>query len=241
MEAMIEELKKRGFSFGRLDDTSRKTITVTFDDGYYNNILFEKLAQSHDVPYLMFTSAYYNQSGNMYPWFQSHGGDYSGHKFPDYYEYFSDSRNAQEPGTEDDLVRPMTFAELDELNRSDLVEIGCHGYFHQPLSQPYEQYLSSERDLAMACLKDGLSITPRYFSLANGAYTKRVMSELLESFERVFTIEGRPYRRRSSVVDRITLLNPTTAGPLTEQIDRHLKPLRQIRRTVRSFAIRRWS
>ena len=57
---------------------------------------------------------------------------------------------------------------------------------------------------------------------------------------KVFTIEGRPYRRRSSFVDRITLLNPTTAGPLTEQIDRHLKPLRQIRRVVSSFARRQW-
>ena len=87
MEAMIEELKKRGFSFGRLNDTSRKTVIVTFDGGYYNNILFEKLARSRDVPYLVFTSAYYNQTGNMFPWFQSQG-DYSGHKFADYYEYF---------------------------------------------------------------------------------------------------------------------------------------------------------
>ena len=129
----------------------------------------------------------------------------------------------------------MTFAELCSVNESDLAEIGCHGYYHQPLSEEYERYLSQERDLAMECLQDGLGIKPRYFSLANGAYTKRVMSELLQTFDRVFTIEGRPYRRNAQVVHRITLLNPVTAGPLVDQIDRHLKPLRQIRRAVRSF------
>ena len=129
----------------------------------------------------------------------------------------------------------MAFGATDLETQDQAPEIGCHGYYHQPLSEDYEQYLGKERDLAMTSLKDGLGIKPRYFSLANGAYTKRVMHELLETFDRVFTIEGRPYRRDSKVIHRITLLNPTTAGPLVQQIDRHLKPLRQIRRAVRSF------
>jgi peptidoglycan/xylan/chitin deacetylase (PgdA/CDA1 family) len=235
LETMIEELKRRGFSFGPLDHPGPKTATITFDDGYYNNVQFEKLARSHNVPYLVFVSAYYCLTGNVYPWFQEQGPGYSGVRFSDYYEYFADGQNSQSPMVADDLIRPMTFDELSSLNGSELAEIGCHGYYHQPLSEEFEQYLGQERDLAMECLQDGLGIKPRYFSLANGAYTKRVMSELLETFDRVFTIEGRPYRRNAEVVHRITLLNPLTAGPLVNQIDRHLKPLRQMRRAVRSF------
>lgn len=235
LEAMIVELTRRGYSFGTLDQLGSKTATITFDDGYYNNVLFEKLSKSYDIPYFVFVSAYYILTGNIFPWFQEGRPEYSGLEFIDYFEYFADTQNIQSSGAGDDMIRPMTFAELDTLNKSELVEIGCHGFYHQPLSEDYERYLGQERDLAMACLQDSLAIKPRYFSLANGAYTKRVMHELLETFDRVFTIEGRPYRRNSDVVHRITLINPMIAGPLVQQIDRHLMPLRQMRRVVRSF------
>jgi len=235
LQSMIVDLKDRGFDFGPLDHPGSKTATITFDDGYYNNAMFESFAQSHGVPYLVFVSAYYSKTGEIYPWFQEHGPGYSGVRFPDYYEYFKDERNITDVHTADDAIRPMSLAELDIMNQSDLAEIGCHGFYHQPLSEDYQHYLGQERDLAMDYFKEHLGIEPRYFSLANGAYTKRVMQELFETFDRVFTIDGRPYRRRAKVVHRITLLNPSTAGSLVDQIDRHLKPIRQMRRAVRSF------
>ena len=240
IQTMIEELSARGYSFGSLDNPGSQTVTITFDDGYYNNLLFGSLAQSYGIPYLIFISAYYNLTGEAFPWFLNKGHGYSDPHLFDYYQHYGEARQHHDPVAADQIVRPMTFSELDSLKQSALVEIGCHGYYHQPLSGAHERYLEQERDLALACLEDGLGIKPRYFSLANGMYTKRVVRELLKTFDRVLTIDGRPFHRNDQLVHRITLLNPEIAGPLIQQVDRHLNPLRKVRRAVRTFARTRW-
>jgi len=128
----------------------------------------------------------------------------------------------------------MTFEELNELKGESRLEIGCHGYYHQPLSKNFEKYLAPERDLAMASLDQQLGVQPRYFALANGLYTKWVARELLRTFDRVFTIAGIPFRPKDRVVHRFSLVNPNLGGPLLQQIDRSLNPTRQIKRRVRT-------
>ena len=240
MHSMIEELLARGYSFGSLDDPGSNTVTITFDDGYYNNLLFGSLARSYGINYLIFVAAYYSLSGDVFPWFLNGGPGYSDAHLFDYYQHYAEVGRTQEPVATGQIVRPMTFSELDSLRQSELVEIGCHGYYHQPLSPAYERYMQQERDLAMDCLKDGLGIKPRYFSLANGMYAKRVLRELLKTFDRVMTIEGRPFHPDDQIIHRITLVNPETAGTLVQQIDKHLKPIRQMRRALRTFSSTRW-
>ena len=240
LRSMIEELSDRGYRFGPLEDPGRNTVSITFDDGYYNNVLFGDLAQSYSVPYLIFLPAYYNQSGDPFPWFSNNGQRYEDIHLFDYYENYDELRRSQGGEAPEDLVRPMTFAELATMGESDLVEFGCHGYYHQPLSQEYEHYVGQERDLGMRSLQENLGIKPRYFSLSNGMYTKGVVQELLWTFDRVLTIEGRPFRSHDRIIHRITLSNPNVSGPLVQQIDRHLKPLRQLRRAVRTFSRMHW-
>ena len=43
METLCEQLLERGYKFTGPDDPSSNTVTVTFDDGYYNNTLFQEL------------------------------------------------------------------------------------------------------------------------------------------------------------------------------------------------------
>jgi peptidoglycan/xylan/chitin deacetylase (PgdA/CDA1 family) len=235
MRTMIEGLSDRGYRFGSLDDAGTNTVTITFDDGYYNNVLFADLAQSYGIPYHISVSAYYNLTGELYPWFLNNGQHYSDAHLIDYYKQYDDLRRASGPESKTWLTRPMSFPELETAVASGLADIGCHGYYHQPLSKDFEQYVHQEQDLALSCLNEHLGIKPKYFSLANGMYSKTVVRELENSFERIFTIEGRPYSRGDRMIHRLNLLSPMVAGPLIQQIDRHLKPLRQIRRRVRSF------
>jgi len=235
VHTMIEDLSRRGYKFGTMDDSTSQTVSITFDDGYHNNLLFDPLAHFYGIPYVIFTSAYYNLTGDPYPWFYTNGLGYSDvHSF-NFYDQYQEIRQVQNGTPTDELIRPLTLAELDNLRKSSLAEVGCHGYYHQPLSRSYEKYLHQELEQALGCLKEALNIRPRYFSLANGMYTKWVMRQLLNTFERVFTIEGRPYHQNDRTIHRITLLNPNIAGPLIQQIDRHLKTVRQVRRTIRSF------
>ena len=232
---MIEELSDRGYRFGSLEDSGPDLVSITFDDGYYNNVLFGDLANLYSIPYLIFVPSYYNQTGDPFPWFSGNGQRYEDIHLFNYYESYDEMRRSQDGEAPEDLVRPMTFAELGAMTESDLVEFGCHGYYHQPLSREFEHYVQQERDLGMKCLEENLGIKPRYFSLSNGMYTKGVVQELLKTFDRVLTIEGRPYRREDRIIHRLNLLSPKVAGPLVQQIDRHLRPLRQLRRRVRSF------
>ena len=238
MAQMIEEMSRRGYRFSNLEDPSPKTVTITFDDGYYNNRLFKELAQRYEIPYLIFVSSYYAQSSKGFPWMEVDGATYAGMHDFDYYQYFahgqesSGSRKVKTAPASDDQ-RPMSFKDLKELLSDGLSEVGCHGYYHQPLSEKYQHHLQNERNLGFNALQENLEVSPRYYALANGMYTRQVVKQLLETFDRVLTIDGRPYRPRHRVIHRMSLINPEIGGPLTAQIDRSLNPARQLKRAVR--------
>lgn len=234
LRELIEQMNERGYKFAPMDDTSDHTVTITFDDGYYNNILFEELAKEYSIPFILFVSTYYLSSGIGFPWLKIFGQSYEQmHEF-DYYSYFELGSNASQSKESDTRVRPMTFEELGSLGGSCDMEVGCHGYYHQPLSKRYQNRLAEERDQSMLDLKKNLKVFPRYFSLANGQYSKNVIRELLHSFEKIFTIDGRPMRATHRVVHRISLVNPNLGGPLIQQIDSALAPARRIKRALRT-------
>jgi peptidoglycan/xylan/chitin deacetylase (PgdA/CDA1 family) len=234
LEVLLTKLSERGYQFTTLDGEGANTITLTFDDGYYNNLLFGELAHAYRIPYLIMVSTYYTMSGDCFPWFLEGGKYYNQmHQF-DYYDLYTKTiaaKNLERPPV---AIRPMNFQELEALANDELVEVGCHGYYHQALSKNFERYLGQERDLSRSAIQENLGQTPRYFAMANGIYTKRVTKELLTSFDRVLTSYGRPFRSGDNVVHRLNLANPNMAGPLIDQIDRHTGIARQIKRTLRT-------
>jgi peptidoglycan/xylan/chitin deacetylase (PgdA/CDA1 family) len=234
MRELIEQLEERGYRFAPADDAGDRTITITFDDGYYNNRFFSDLATEFSIPFVLFVSSYYVASGTGFPWLNIEGQSYEQmHEF-DYYAYFDSTEESAVSPEPDPAIRPMTFAELDILASSCQMEVGCHGHYHQPLSSRFEDRLAEERDNSMTALRENLNIIPRYFSLANGQYSKGVMRQLLNSFEKVFTIDGRPVSSNGQVVHRMSLVNPTVGGPLIKQIDSALAPARRIKRALRT-------
>ena len=233
-QTLIDQLSERGYRFSSMEDPGPNTVSVSFDDGYFNNFLFEDLAQKNAIPYTVFVSAYYVESGAEFPWFANDGDDYGSIQNFDFYDRPAGFNSPQVSQASDPSTRPMTIDELNTLCRGGLAEIGCHGYFHQALSKRFAGHLHRERDLSMPILQESLGVKPKYYALANGLYTKWVLRELLKSFERVFTIEGRPFRTGEPVVHRLTILNPNIGGPLIQQIDRQLQSLRQVRRAVRT-------
>ncbi len=234
LRELIEQLKERGYRFAPIDDAGDQTVTITFDDGYYNNRLFGGLSTEYSIPFVLFVSAYYLSSGTGFPWLNIAGQSYDQmHEF-DYYAYFGANGDSVRSPETDTAVRPMTFSELETLAKSCQMEVGCHGYYHQPLSSRFENRLAQERDSSMATLRESLEVSPRYFSLANGQYSKSVMRELLHSFEKVFTIDGRPVRSNGRVVHRMSLVSPVLGGPLIQQIDSALAPARRIKRALRT-------
>lgn len=234
MRTLAEELLTRGYKFAPPDDPAPDTVTLTFDDGYYNNYLFREIASSYSIPYTIFVSAHYVLSGEGFPWFMNDGKSYSRlHDF-DYYSDYDSLRARRGDEQPSPTHRPLSIAELRDLASTGLMEVGCHGYYHQPLSSKYRKYLPRERDLALEGLDKSLGLKPRYYAMANGLYTRSVVRELLKTFDRVFTSDGRPTKPRDRVIHRLNLVNPNIGGPLVRQIDKHLMALRQLKRTVRT-------
>jgi peptidoglycan/xylan/chitin deacetylase (PgdA/CDA1 family) len=234
LRELIKQLQDRGYQFTPIDDGGDQTVTITFDDGYYNNRLFVELATEYSIPFILFVSAFYLSSGTGFPWLDITGQSYDQmHEF-DYYAYFGANAGTAGIPEPDASVRPMTFSELQTLANSCQMEVGCHGYYHQPLSSRFENRLAQERDTSMAILRGSLNVSPRYFSLANGQYSKNVMRQLLNSYDKVFTIDGRPVRSNGRVVHRMSLVNPALGGPLIGQIDSALAPARRIKRALKT-------
>jgi hypothetical protein len=232
MQDLIEQLLDRGYSFTSPDDEAPDTVSVTFDDGYYNNHLFGELSVRYQIPYLIFVSFHYASSGVEYPWMAEGGTGYADTTGFDFYEFYA-NEEGNGPADSRPYTRPMSMEELKELKDSSPLQVGCHGYYHQALSNRFEKYLLPEQNMGLKASEEQFGIRPNYYALANGIYTRRVMHELLESFDKVFTIDGRPFRSKDRVVHRLNLVNPHFGGPLIDQIDWHLNPLRQLKRSVR--------
>ena len=228
--ALRNQLVDRGYQFATVEDPAQKTVSVTFDDGYRNNLLFRELSEEFGIPYVVFVSVYYALSGNDYPWMVQGELAYEEMHKVDYVELERNGKLASTGSRVDPMNHPMDLDGLKKLLEDQHAELGCHGYFHQPLSKKFDHYLADEQEMAMSALGENLGLTPRYFALANGQYTKSVISRLLQGFQKVFTIEGMPYSTGDKLIHRMSLINPNIGGPLISQIDRSLVPLRRIKR-----------
>lgn len=234
MKELIEVLLGRGYRFTTVDDPADNTVTITLDDGYHNNLLFGELAQRYNIPYVVFVSTYYTQSGAGFPWLSAESQSYAQMYQFDYYAHHERADGNPSPPRDTSPHRPLTFDELSKLASTGLAEIGCHGHYHQPLSKAFENYLNQEQTLALSALNDGLGTKPRYYALANGMYTGPVVRDLLKTFAKVFTIDGLPYRAKDRVVHRISLTSPSVSASLIEQIDTATFFPRRVKRNLRT-------
>jgi peptidoglycan/xylan/chitin deacetylase (PgdA/CDA1 family) len=234
LRGLIEQFLARGYTFSDLEDQADNTVSITFDDGYANNQLFTKLAEEYKIPFVVFVSAYYTQTGEGFPWMKTEGQSYDEMYRFNYYSHHSARGQSAAITPDTSQERPMTYDELAAMNSSNLMEIGCHGYYHQPLSKEYEEYTEPERSQSMAVFGDHLGVKPRYYALANGMYTGRVVRELLQNFSKVLTIDGTAYRPKDKVVHRLSLTSPNASAPLMDQVDKSMRFLRQVKRAFRT-------
>jgi peptidoglycan/xylan/chitin deacetylase (PgdA/CDA1 family) len=234
MRGLIERLLTRGYTFSDLEDTADNTVSITFDDGYANNLLFAELAHEYEIPYIVFVSAYYSQTGEGFPWMVPIGKNYEQmHQF-NYYSHHQARGDNSVLKPDTSQARPMTFDELSDLAGTGLMEIGCHGYYHQPLSKEFERYMDDERTRSMSVFNEYLGVIPRYYALANGMYTGQVVRDLLKTFDKVLTIDGTAFRAKDKVIHRLSLTSPNTSAPLIDQIDQSMRFARQVKRAIRT-------
>ncbi|WP_127717836.1 polysaccharide deacetylase family protein [Halobacteriovorax sp. HLS] len=235
MDDLLGQLKNRGYEFtlpGKSKEHS--SCSITFDDGYSNNILFLDLAKKYKIPFILFLSSYYSENQVPYIWdlmkFHKHN-TWSFYK-DDYYESLKSLSTNQKMDLMDDSHRPLTIDEIHALDAEDEFYLAPHTHTHQPFYGNFEERSDEEIHKNLKFLKQFKSLIETEFSFPCGISSSKKRKELKNKFERIYTVDGGTYNKDDRVINRISLTSPKYAGPLLDQIENQLKWIYKVKRWV---------
>jgi peptidoglycan/xylan/chitin deacetylase (PgdA/CDA1 family) len=142
---------------------------LTFDDGYYDfytNAL--PVLQRRNLPAVLYLATYFIETGQRFPW------------------------DARFGASEWPSVRPLTWDELEELAKMDLVTIGSHTHTHPRLERIGRTELEQEIKTSIATLETSVGIRPTHFACPNGIYSQNLSSVAPHYFRTVSVGGWRP-------------------------------------------------
>ncbi len=238
VETLILQLKEEGFHFCLPWEGAgqKKTCSITFDDGYFNNTLFLSLAEKYHIPFIIFVSTFNVVSQMPFIWdiMKLKGIDdwgFARKNYLDMYEQFK-------PHDFESLMqfshRPFTSEELLSFSVNPNVYLGLHTHSHQPLVGDYVDHVDWELDTNLEYLKAFKNILPKDVALPNGMYTQETIKKLRRRFDRIYTIQGGGFSLGASIINRISLINPHFGGDLMLQITKSFSFKRKILRNLKN-------
>jgi len=151
---------------GRLRD---KIAVLTFDDGYYDfyaNAL--PILQKRNIPATLYLATYFIETGKRFPW------------------------DARFSATEWPSVRPLSWKELEELARLDLITIGSHTHTHARLDLIDPDGLHQEIKMSNTLIEVNLGVRPVHFACPNGIYPQSLATVAPQYFQTVSVGGWRP-------------------------------------------------
>lgn len=240
VENLVLELKDRGFKFGipgeiRRDDPP--TCCFTFDDGYYNNHLFLPIAKKYKIPFILFVNSYNIQRQLPYLW------DVKGLKEEDKWSFNRDSyldlyREVAKNHFEElrsDSHRPFTAKELNVFLSNPFARVALHTHCHQPLVGKYSKVIENDLNKNEDFVKGFSNNLSSDFAFPCGLYTKNILKNLLNRYERVYTADGGGFSYQDKVISRVSLVAPRAEFHLMNQIERSFSLQRKILRIATVF------
>lgn len=240
LEMLIDSLKTLGYSFLLPKDvgrTSQPTCSITFDDGYFNNMQFLPVAERYNIPFILFVSSYNIDKQVPFLW------DIAAKRKPQVnptfsinYRRFYENLDEQDVSLlKDDNYRPFTMDEFNKFSAHSLVYLAAHGHTHQPLIRGCQHLVEAE----IAENKRFLSAYPNFlsrdFALPCGLYTSHVKRKLLLSFDRIYTINGGGLSQQDRIINRISLVNPSIGGDLLDQVHTSFSFMSNVRRRAVNY------
>lgn len=223
LDALFSDLKGLGYNFSLpFQESDGPKCSVTFDDGYSNNLLFLELAEKYSMPFMLFVSSFYLQEQLPFAWdfwalsrqttWQFNKADYKG--------VFTDEafKQSQVDLMHDQAHRPLTIEELQYMATCKFTYFGLHTHSHQPSVGKFAGQLSEEIALNRQFFD---AINLKYtdeLALPCGLYTTATLRTALQLCERVYTTDGGNFDHSDRVIHRISLVNPDIGGPLLRQV-----------------------
>lgn len=169
LEKLLECCRQHGVTFVSPDDiergrTPRRSVLLTFDDGYFNNHLAFDVLRRQDVPCVVFVSTAHIESGMKFWWDVIHTerlrqgrslqeisqekSMLKGRPYYDIARYIDDTFGRDSWHPIGDLDRPMSRQELTALAGQPLITIGNHTAHHAILTTLSPDEVRAEIDEA---------------------------------------------------------------------------------------------
>lgn len=197
-EAFVEHFLDKKYAFVTQQEIlsglspEKRYAYITFDDGYFNNVLALDILKKFRVPATFFISTNHILQQKCFWWdvlarerwkqgmsLQKIGQEQNSLKSRQNHEiekYVTDLFGAKAFAPIGDVDRPLTVDELKHLSRQPFVEIGNHTSNHAILpNYPYES-AKAEMAQAQEHLKAVTGITPIAVSYPNGSYSAETLA-----------------------------------------------------------------
>lgn len=241
LDRLLERLAEKKFLFclpNALPQNAPKTCSFTFDDGYANNWRFLPLAEKYGLPFVLFLSSL--NIAEQLPFLWDAASLAGGPRKPLAEDYREAYRHLDEQAARkllgDDNHRPFKMAELQKFSANKWAHLALHTHCHQPLVGRFVARAAAEVAENASFLVQFPRALVRDLAFPSGLYMPSTARMLLNGpVDRVYTVDGGGTEPDSSVVHRISLLNPQVGGDLLSQIDASFSLRARLRRKVVNF------
>ncbi len=216
----------------------KKYALITFDDGYYNNMLAVPVLKEFNVPALFFISTNHVQQNKGFWWdvlYRERAAAGVPHR-KIYHEAISMKSlrtDQMEEKLKDlfgpdafkprgDIDRPFTPAELKEFASSPHVHLGNHTADHAILTNYSDEQVRAQIQGAQDALKEMTGITPTAIAYPNGAQNPRTV-QICEEIGLKLGFTVRPEKQRlpvastASAMLRLGRFTPHGEAPIVSQ------------------------
>jgi peptidoglycan/xylan/chitin deacetylase (PgdA/CDA1 family) len=237
LDKMIILLKKEGYQFtlpSEIGKCNGPTCSLTFDDGYYNNIYFLEIAEKYNIPFILFITSYNIINEIPFIWDIWEASGKIGWRMAafDYRKLYENLTDAEKNLLKNKDHRPFTVEELRSFASHPLVHLAAHTHTHQPIVGRYRHSLNDELDQNIFFLRNFHCFLPDDFSVPCGLYTASTKKLLLQRFQRIYTIDAHNFSPGDRFIGRISLINPDIGGDLISQIKKALRPIARMKRKM---------
>ena len=240
LDELLGQLSDEQFHFclpGTAPSQARKTCSFTFDDGYANNQLFLSLAEKYQLPFILFLSSINIAEQLPFIWDVASLTQGRERRWAEDYRsaYRCLDQSVAQRLLHDENHRPFTLAELHAFSASRWTHLALHTHSHQPLVGRFFAQAALELEENSRFLSQFPRVLKRDLALPSGFYTPWSANKLLKMVDRLYTIDGGGTTQSSSIINRVSLINPQIGGDLMSQIKKSFFWRFKLRRQIANF------
>ncbi len=182
----------------------KKNCIVTFDDGYFNNSYFLKIAEELEIPFIIFLAGYNIENQMPFLWDLDAVSEKKSNYWKSDYSYTYNRLEKYKDKLLNDYHRPFSLQEISSLGKSNFVHFGYHGYYHQPFTFFGEKFIEREVVKSEEFMKKLNVKTINHFAFPNGLSSFYSKWKVKSKYDFIYTIDPGGFSIGSKFINRFS-------------------------------------